>query len=148
MLDSQSTFNRQYQFIPSDRVYCKSKPILVVDNEKIIRTVFEGIMKPKGLSYFLVNGGDDAVETYKSKLPGLVFMDYKMPNGTGIDAICDIREYELDNDITSIPIVLMSGCDPCEFSDLDCFMYDVFLRKPFGKPDIESVLDKYPHTRP
>lgn len=68
--------------------------ILVVDDLSLMRMRIRESLLEAGHQVVEATEGVDAVEKYRSTHPDAVFMDLKMPDMSGIDALKQIREYD------------------------------------------------------
>lgn len=88
-----------------------NKKFLVVDDNKINRTVVKRLLEDRGMMVDECESGEDAVNIAASLKEGsydMIFMDVKMPGMDGYEATDLIRK--LDNDIAkNIPIIAMTA---------------------------------------
>ena len=78
--------------------------ILVVDDEKNMRTTLAAILRRVGYTVILAEDGEEAVEICRRYPVDLVVMDARMPGLTGIEAARQIRRWQ-----TQIKVILMSA---------------------------------------
>jgi two-component system nitrogen regulation response regulator NtrX len=81
-----------------------SKTILVVDDEKDIRTSLTGILEDEGYQIVTASSGAEALEKVREDLPDLVLLDIWMP---GIDGLETLEK--LKNLMPSITVIMISG---------------------------------------
>jgi two-component system, response regulator, stage 0 sporulation protein F len=79
--------------------------ILVVDDNKEVRTSLGIFLEKKGYSVILAASGEDAVMEAKNKNPDLILLDIRMPGMDGLVALKQIKDIFED----SIIIVLSSA---------------------------------------
>jgi len=107
--------------------------ILIVDDEKDIRTSLAGILEDEGYNVILAADGDDALETVEAELPDLVLLDIWMPGKDGLETLGLIKEQ-----YPSLTVVMISGHGTIETAVKATKLgaYD-FIEKPLS---LEKVL--------
>jgi DNA-binding response OmpR family regulator len=65
--------------------------ILVVDDERAVRSAFKALFESEGYTVLLAKDGDEAVKIFLERRPSLVLMDIMMPKKNGIAACSEIR---------------------------------------------------------
>jgi PAS domain S-box-containing protein len=113
-------------------------PILVVDDEEIVRQVAEGMLRRRGYEVLLAADGQEAVNIFREwngKI-GLVLLDMRMPGMSGEEAFRHLKTIRPD-----VPVILSSGYTEQEairrFGGLG--VAD-FLQKPYtSKAMIEKI---------
>ena len=80
--------------------------ILVVDDEDIIRTVAQSLLRRKGYDVVLANSGAEglAVARREGNRIALVLLDFAMPGLTGEQTWRELRTL-----LPEVPVVVMSG---------------------------------------
>ena len=81
-----------------------SKTILVVDDEKDIRTSLAGILEDEGYQVGTAASGAEALECARQDLPDLVLLDIWMPGMDGLETL-----EKLKNLFPQITVVMISG---------------------------------------
>ena len=115
--------------------------ILVVDDVDANRQLLVSILGRLGLSVREAVNGEDAVATYESWRPHLIWMDIRMPVLDGYAATRQIRSRQGGADTVIIAVtagvfeeqraeVLAAGCDD-------------FVRKPFRETHILDMMQRY-----
>ena len=70
---------------------------LIVDDEPHVRTYLKLVLKQIGIGAPLeAANGQEAVDIYKEKAPGIVLLDVNMPVKEGLEALKEIMEYDED----------------------------------------------------
>ncbi len=64
--------------------------LLIVEDEKNLRTLYEKEFKNDGYEVFLAAEGNEALDIVEKESPDLVIMDIRMPEMDGIEAIKEI----------------------------------------------------------
>ncbi len=82
--------------------------VLVVDDSRALREMMSRILSRLGLIHIrTANCGIAALESLRSQRPEIVFLDWVMPEITGIEVLQEIRkELELKN----IPVAMVTSC--------------------------------------
>jgi len=78
--------------------------LLIVEDEKNLRTLYEKEFKNDGYEVFLASEGNEALDIVEKESPDLVIMDIRMPEMDGIEAIKEIL-----NKNKNIPIIINSA---------------------------------------
>lgn len=67
--------------------------ILVVDDDRLMLTLFAGILRREGYhAVDVAKSGKEALEKIKEQCPDIVFLDIEMPELSGLDALKAIRD--------------------------------------------------------
>lgn len=109
------------------------KKILIVDDDESIVAIFKYILEDKGYSVLCADSVEIAQEQLRDAQDiGLIFMDLRMPDGSGADLISRIKL-----SATQIPVVLITGYAQDEMirSVLGAGAAKVML-KPFDQNEI------------
>jgi len=113
--------------------------ILVVEDHPVNRRLFEMILEKIGVKVFSAEDGIEALELSVSNSPDLIFMDIQMPRMNGYEAAAELRKRGFKRPLIAITAgVLAEEQDQCwkaGFNDI--------LPKPFKKPHIEAMIDKW-----
>jgi CheY-like chemotaxis protein len=127
-----------------------SGKVLIMDDDVIVRTVVETLLKKTGYSPVCVTNGDQALKKYQDALsksePFMVtIMDLTIPGGMGgKETVKRLREID-----KNARVIVFSGYsnDPI-FSNFKEFGFDGVLSKPFSIEEfmrtIASVLKERP----
>ncbi|WP_409527076.1 response regulator [Rhizobium sp. P32RR-XVIII] len=68
--------------------------VLVAEDNEVSQIVFTQILQGTGLSFMVVNNGQEAVNAWQTHLPRIIMMDLTMPVMSAYDATRAIRERE------------------------------------------------------
>lgn len=68
------------------------KQILVVDDEKNIRQLFQEELIDEGYRVAVASGGKEALEKIEKRTPDLIIVDIRMPDMTGLELMEKVRE--------------------------------------------------------
>ena len=114
--------------------------VLICDDSILVRKKLTEVLKKAGITLlFEAKDGVQAVDTYKTIKPDLVFMDIVMPVKTGLDALVEIREFDHDAKVVMASTI---GTQSHLVSAIKAGAYD-FLQKPVKDEDINKVLAKF-----
>lgn len=106
--------------------------ILVIDDDPLVCTLFEDVLKANGLEITTVNDPIKGLDLIKSNEYAMVFLDLRMPGMDGAELFKQIREAKRDMAVT-----IITG-----FPDGDLMMKALahgpfgVMRKPFKEADI------------
>jgi two-component system nitrogen regulation response regulator GlnG len=110
------------------------KPIWILDDDKSIRWVFEKALARADLAFKTFSSTADALEMLEKELPQVIVSDIRMPGGSGLDFLTEVKEKHPD-----IPVIIMTAYSDLE-SAVAAFQHGAFeyLAKPF---DVDQALD-------
>lgn len=80
------------------------KPLLIVDDEAAIVTMLSQYFQSHGYKTFTAGDGIEALAVAKNEALGAVFLDLKMPDMDGAEAMRLIHEID-----ETLPIIIVSG---------------------------------------
>lgn len=109
------------------------KPIWILDDDKSIRWVFEKALARADLAFKTFSSAADALEMLEKELPQVIVSDIRMPGGSGLDFLTEVKEKHPD-----IPVIIMTAYSDLE-SAVAAFQHGAFeyLAKPF---DVDQAL--------
>ncbi|NNM68139.1 MAG: sigma-54-dependent Fis family transcriptional regulator [Spirochaetales bacterium] len=81
-----------------------NNPILIIDDEKGIRSVLGDILQDEGYTVYDAGSGADGLSLLRTRLVDLVFLDVWMPGMGGLDVLKAIKA-----DWPDLPVVMISG---------------------------------------
>jgi two-component system nitrogen regulation response regulator GlnG len=110
------------------------KPIWIIDDDKSIRWVFEKALARTDLEFKTFASIADALNALAREQPQVVVSDIRMPNGSGLDFLSEIKRKFPD-----IPVIIMTAYSDLE-SAVAAFQGGAFeyLAKPF---DVDQAID-------
>ena len=110
------------------------KPIWILDDDKSIRWVFEKALARTDLEFKTFSSVAEATNALNREQPQVVVSDIRMPNGSGLDFLADIKQRFPD-----IPVIIMTAYSDLE-SAVAAFQGGAFeyLAKPF---DVDQAID-------
>lgn len=118
--------------------------VLVVDDKEMLRDSVGGTLTRAGLDVQTASSVEAALATIARKRPDAIVTDLKMPGGTGIDLLRQVREFDDD-----LPVIVMTAFGTVETAvealKLGAFDY---VTKPFeGDEIIIAVKKAIEHAR-
>lgn len=140
MNDHQLCLNKQFDF-------SHLKPILIVEDTKVLSMLIIMQFNKKGIPNELANDGSEAVSLFLPGKYSLILMDCQMPIMDGYQAASKIREIENQHGATRIPIIaltadIMNGTkERCSESGMDDY-----LTKPVKLEHILDIINKWTMT--
>jgi len=107
--------------------------ILVIDDEKSIRTTLKDILEHEGLEVDLASNGPEGIEFFRKNVYDAVLCDIKMPGMDGLEVLTRIQDISHD-----VPVIMISGHGTIETAveTIKKGAYD-FIEKP---PDLNRLL--------
>ncbi len=112
------------------------KTILVVDDERCIRSVTVTILESLGFRALSAEDGAAALATVADASIDGVLLDLSMPNGGGAEVLDRLRAVD-----PALPVVVMSGhAEPETLRRLGGRRADGYLAKPFSPAGLEASL--------
>jgi CheY-like chemotaxis protein len=103
--------------------------VLVVDDEEIVRTLAERILRHAGYQVLCANDGVEALDLIRDRSSELraVLLDLAMPRMNGLETLDAIREHD-----PNLPIILSSGFSGAELEErLRGDPRSSFIQKPY-----------------
>ncbi|MFA5926792.1 MAG: response regulator [Patescibacteria group bacterium] len=80
--------------------------ILVVDDDMILREMYEARLKEGGYEIISASDGEEALQKASSEKPSVILLDIMMPKVNGIDVMKKLRE---DEETAGIPVILLTA---------------------------------------
>ena len=104
------------------------KTILIIDDEKTIRWSLSEALIESGYEVVDADSGTNGIKHFRDKSPDLVLLDMKLPDGSGIDVLRQIRE-----DDPVVPVIMMTAYGEVETAveAMKTGAYD-FILKPYA----------------
>lgn len=118
--------------------------VLLAEDNLVNQKVISRMLTKQGCRVDIAENGIEAVDMSGSEDYDLIFMDLRMPQKDGIEAVMDIRRRELQKHLQRIPIVAMTANamggdrDAC----LDAGMDD-YVAKPVQIATLNEVLQRW-----
>jgi two-component system nitrogen regulation response regulator NtrX len=116
-----------------------SHTILVIDDEKDIRTSLTGILEDEGYNILTAASGAEGIESAQQELPDLILLDIWMPGMDGLETLARLKDL-----FPQITVIMISGHGTIETAvratKLGAFD---FIEKPLS---LEKVLISVAHA--
>jgi len=113
--------------------------ILMVDDNKDYRDVVSHILRARGFEVELADNGAEGVRRAKELQPGLIIMDFNMPEMNGYEAIQAIRS---DDDTRTMPIIMFTGAtNRRQLREMGMDISD-FLEKPISNDQLVEAVNR------
>jgi len=118
------------------------KHILVVDDEKALRSLIRDYLIKANYSVSEAANGEDAVEVFFNQKIDLIILDIMMPGMNGYEVLTEIRKH------TDVPVIMLTAKDDEESEILGFNLKaDDYVTKPFSAKAlmarIEAVFRRY-----
>jgi len=84
----------------------RSKKILVVDDDRSVTTMLEGVLSTQGYTVLVASDGLDAMVQVRKSLPDLIILDIMMPEINGYDVCSNLK---FDEKYKHIPIIVLTS---------------------------------------
>jgi len=110
------------------------KHILIVDDEKNIRQLFQEELIDEGYQVTVADGGRKALESIAARPPDLAILDIRMPDITGLELMEEIRKTHPD-----LPIIVCTALRALQ-DDFTIWESRVsaFISKPVDLDDLKQ----------
>jgi two-component system nitrogen regulation response regulator GlnG len=110
------------------------KPVWIIDDDRSIRWVFEKALTREGIPFKVFSSAQESLASLESSTPQVVVSDIRMPGGSGLDLLQNIRQRH-----PSVPVIIMTAYSDLE-SAVAAFQGGAFeyLPKPF---DVDHAID-------
>ena len=98
-------------------------------------------MKNLNINPIFATDGAQGFEKYSQQDFDLVFMDIAMPHVGGIEATAKIRKHEIENNLSSTPIIaLTANSSPADIQLYLSSGFDGHLAKPINISEVKSTI--------
>ncbi len=113
-----------------------SHAVLIIDDEKDICFLLGNLLSEKKYSVSIANNLTDGLAKLNTVKPAVLFLDIRLPDGSGLDAIGDIRKQN-----PGIKIIMMSAYDGVKERKYAMEQgADFFLGKPLNRDVINQTI--------
>lgn len=123
-------------FLPSSST---SRKILIVDDERLVRSVCDAVLKRSGFTTVLASNGLEALNLYQQWKPeiALTLSDISMPVMDGVEFVRKIFELNPTSNV-----ILMTGFSPRETAPEDLKRLCGTVSKPFSPTQLLTAVKK------
>ncbi len=112
------------------------KKVLVVDDEKHIRMLYQEELESEGYEVATSNGEEDILEVVEREKPKVVILDIKLgANRSGLDLLQEIRSKDQD-----LPVILSTAYDSFQH-DLKSIAADYYVVKSVDLSELKSKVE-------
>jgi DNA-binding response OmpR family regulator len=111
------------------------KKILIIDDEKDMRTYLGALFKKAGYDVESAENGEAGLKAAKASPPDLITLDILMPKQSGVRTY---RELRSSSETRSVPIIILTGLTQQEdfFAELGSLPQpDAIVEKPIDRDD-------------
>jgi len=108
--------------------------VLVADDDRDLLEIYSRALRDSGFDVLLATSGNDAVSRFIESRPEVIILDYRMPQGNGIEAAGQILAMK-----PSAKIIMLTA-DGTVLEEAERIGIELFLEKPISlKRLLESV---------
>ncbi|MFQ5329430.1 MAG: sigma-54-dependent transcriptional regulator [Thermodesulfobacteriota bacterium] len=113
------------------------KSVMVVDDERDIRSSLEGVLSDEGFKVFLAQDGEEALKRLEGTFVDIVLLDIWMPGMDGLEVLEKIKARDSD-----LPVVMISGHGTIETAVKATRLgaYD-FIEKPLSLDKVILIIN-------
>ncbi|MBX7246291.1 MAG: response regulator [Candidatus Sumerlaeaceae bacterium] len=114
------------------------KKILVVDDEKNIRTLFRDELEEEGYEVATAGSGREALDQIEADVPDLIVLDIRMGDMTGIEVLQELRKTH-----DKLPVIMVTAVRGLkdDFTIWDSHVSD-YTTKPVDLDDLKAKIKK------
>lgn len=115
--------------------------LLLVEDSHVLQAVLRLMCHRNGYSYDIVGSSNEAEEAFNQREYAMVFMDWNLPDKSGLECAKNLREMESPR---HTPVIAMTGSvsaddrDRCKEATMDDFM-----GKPYSIQDFSNMVEKW-----
>ena len=88
------------------------RQVLVVDDAALVRGLLRDVLRSEGYVIHEAVNSRDALARYREVRPDVVTMDLALPDGSGIDCVARIREFDADARVVVITALSRDESEP------------------------------------
>jgi len=116
--------------------------VLIVDDSRASREIMNRILSGLGIIHVRTAiSGKAALESIRSQCPEIVFLDWLMPEMTGLEVLKEIRK---EPRLKNLPVVMVSSCSNREMV-VEALKAGAngYIVKPFNMETVEQKLKQF-----
>lgn len=122
------------------------RTILIADDDRVFTEMLRTKLSEKGFHVIVAFDAMQAVMMAIKSVPDAILLDVKMPGGTGLEAI---RQLKISNKTSSIPIIAVSAMDNPNLPEVAKSLGAIsFLPKPVSVKAVHKLLSSVLSLRP
>lgn len=115
-----------------------SGTVLIADDDRVFTELISSKLRDKGFQVLMAFDAMQAVMIANKSCPDAILLDVKMPGGTGLEAI---RQLKISNKTNNIPIIAVSAVDNPSLPDVLKGLGAIgFLAKPVNFRTVYKML--------
>lgn len=118
------------------------KKVLLVEDDQMIRTMYESKLKQAGYSVTSVDNGADGLRLALEEKPDIILLDVILPQVDGFSVLEEIRS---NKDMKSLPIIMLTNLSTEEDKEKGKSLgaTDYFVKASFTPAQMVEMLKKY-----
>lgn len=147
--DTQPSLPQKSKEVSAVQKYSDTKPVMIVEDNEVNQRLLAAMLEKRGVSFTVVENGEDAVSKYQTGDFALILMDCQMPILDGYQASQAIRKIEEEgNSKNRVPIIALTA-HALPGDKEKCFAagMDDYLSKPFSSSQLEKILSQHLITK-
>jgi two-component system nitrogen regulation response regulator NtrX len=118
--------------------------ILIVDDERAIRTTLRGVLEDEGYRVTAVGSGEEAIARLQDETPDVIFLDIWMPGVDGLDTLAELKRMRPE---TAVVMISGHGTIETAVKATKLGAYD-FIEKPLSlEKTLLAATRALEHTR-
>jgi len=107
----------------------KNITVLIIEDEKDIRTILEYELKSDGFNVYSADNGQAGLKMAMEKKPDVILLDWVMPEMNGLKVLSKLRQDERTKDIIIVMLTVKNMMDDVETALANGA--DDYIPKPF-----------------
>jgi len=117
--------------------------ILIIDDDRDMCLALNDLLKEEGYIPLTVHTGKEGIKSVEEKQPGLVLLDYNLPDTNGMKVLQELKKID-----TALPVIMLTAFGEIktavEAMKLGAFDY---ITKPFENDEICLIIKKATHLQ-
>lgn len=116
----------------------KRIPVLIIEDEKSIRTVLEYNLRLDGFEVYLAEDGPTGLELAREKKPKVILLDWMMPEMDGLEVLSELK---YDKRTEHIPVFMLTAKGM--IGDIErafAIGADDYITKPFEPVELGQII--------
>jgi len=115
-----------------------NKRVLLIEDEPNIIEAIRFILSRDGWRVDTHSDGSTALDAIRARVPDLVILDVMLPNKSGYDILCELRE---TTDVQDVPVLMLTARGQKKDRELaERLGVSKFMTKPFSNGEILSTV--------
>lgn len=109
--------------------------ILVVDDDDNIRRLYKEELEEEGYEVFLVQSGEEALDSLEGVKPDIITLDIRMPGINGIEVLRKIKEFN-----SKLPVIICSAYDYKD--DFNVWASEAYVVKSSNLTELKETIKR------